>query len=59
MTDVSGLGDGACIFQDSGDGRFKIRVLRKGDVTIEATADTADAARKVAGVTAASLAKAK
>lgn len=59
MTDVSGLGDGAYIFQDSGDGRFKIRFLRKGDVTIEATGDTADAARKVAGVAAASLAKAK
>lgn len=59
ITDIPGLGDGAYLFQDSSDGRFKIRVLRKGDVTIEATADTADAARRVASVAAASLAKAK
>ena len=59
ITDIPGLGDGAYWFQDPGDGRFKIRVLKRGDVTIEATADTADAARKVAGVAVASLAKAK
>jgi hypothetical protein len=59
VTDIPGLGDGAYGFQDPGDGRFKIRVLKRGDVTIEATADTADAARKVAGVAIAALAKAK
>jgi hypothetical protein len=59
ITDIAGLGDGAYGFQDPGDGRFKIRVLKRGDVTIEATADTADAARTVAGVALASLAKTK
>ena len=57
VTDIPGLGDGAYGFQDPGDGRFKIRVLKRGDVAIEASADTADAARKVAGVAVARLAK--
>ncbi len=59
VTDIPGLGDGAYIFQDPGDRRFKIRVLRRGDGTIEATADTADAARQVAGIAVAWLAKRK
>jgi hypothetical protein len=57
ITEVSGLADGAYEFRDSGDGRFKIRVLKRGDVSFEATAGTADAARKVAGVAVAWLAK--
>jgi hypothetical protein len=59
VSDVPGLGDGAYAFKDPGDGRFKIRVLKSGDVTIEATADTADAARRVAEAALASLKKAK
>jgi hypothetical protein len=59
ISEVPGLGDGAHAFQDSGDGRFKIRVLKRGDVTIEATADTADAARKVAETALACFSKAK
>jgi hypothetical protein len=59
ITDIRGLGDEAYGFQDPGDGRSKVRVLRRGDVTIEATADTQDAARKIAGVALASLARAK
>jgi hypothetical protein len=56
---VTGIGDGAYAFKDPGDGRFKIRVLRRGDVTIEASADTAETARKVAAVAVAQLAKGK
>ena len=59
ITEVPGLADGACEFHDPGDGRFKIPVLKRGDVGVEATADTADAARKVAGVAVAWLAKNK
>ena len=50
LTPVTGLGDGAYMFQDKGDGRFKIRVLKRGDLMFEATGDSADAARKVAAV---------
>jgi hypothetical protein len=59
ISDVPGVADGAYAFKDPGDGRFKIRVLKSGDVTIEATADTADAARRVAEAALASLKKAK
>lgn len=50
LTAVTGLGDGAYIFQDKGDGRFKLRVLKRGDLMFEATGDSAEAARKVADV---------
>jgi hypothetical protein len=50
LSPVTGLGDGAYMFQDKGDGRFKIRVLKRGDLMFEATGDSADAARKVAAV---------
>jgi len=50
LTVVTGLGDAAHMFQDKGDGRFKIRVLKRGDLMFEATGDSADAARKVAAV---------
>jgi len=59
ITAVPGLADDAYEFLDPGDGRFKIRVLRRGDLTVEATAGTADAARKIAGVAVAWLAKQK
>jgi hypothetical protein len=45
---VAGLGDGAWMFQDKGDGLFKINVLKRGDVMFQATADSAESARKVA-----------
>ena len=47
---MTGLGDGAYMFQDKGDGRNKFRVLKRGDLMFEATGDSADAARKVAAV---------
>jgi hypothetical protein len=50
LVPVAGLGDGAYIFQDKGDGRFKLRVLKRGDLMIEVTGDTAESARKVADV---------
>ncbi len=55
ITPISGLGDGAYIFHDSGDGRFKINVLKRGDVMIEATGDSAASARKVADAVVAVL----
>lgn len=50
LTPVAGLGDGAYIFQDKGDGRFKLRVLKRGDLMFEATGESAESARKVADV---------
>lgn len=55
LTPLTGLGDGAYIFQDKGDGRFKLRVLKRGDLTFEATGDSAESARKVAQVAVAYL----
>jgi hypothetical protein len=54
---VAGIGDGAFIFQDKGDGRFKMYVLLRGDQTIEVTAETAESARKVAEAVLAVLRK--
>jgi len=51
------LGDGAYGFLDSGDGRYKLRVLRRGDVTLEATASTAARARALAEAAFKALAK--
>lgn len=48
QTAVTGLGDGAYLFQDKGDGRFKITVLKKGDLMFQATADSAESARTLA-----------
>lgn len=50
LTAVTGLGDGAYIFQDKGDGRFKLRVLKRGDLMFEATGDSVESTRKVADV---------
>lgn len=55
MTPLTGLGDGAYIFRDSGDAFFKLRVLKRGDLSFEAIADTAEKARKVAEAAVASL----
>lgn len=55
LTPVAGLGDGAYIFQDKGDSRFKLRVLKRGDLMFEATGDSAESARKVADVVVAHL----
>lgn len=48
ITPVAGLGDGAYMYHDKGDGRFKLYVLMRGDQTILTTAETAESARKVA-----------
>ena len=55
ITPIAGLGDGAYMFHDTGDGRFKIHVLKRGDVTIEASGDSEASARKVAGAVVAVL----
>jgi hypothetical protein len=47
ITPVSGLGDAAFVFQDD-DRRFKLNVLKRGDLMFQATADTPESARKVA-----------
>ena len=47
ITPVSGLGDGAYVFQDD-DRRFKMNVLKRGDLMFQTTADTQASARKVA-----------
>lgn len=47
-TTLTGLGDGAYMFHDKGDGRFKINVLKRGDLMFQATGETAESARKVA-----------
>ena len=54
VTDIAGLGDAAYIFRDE-DGRFKVDVVKKNDLMFQATADTADGARKVAEAVAAHL----
>jgi hypothetical protein len=53
ITVVPGLGDAAYFFQDKGDGRFKINVLKRGDLMFQATANTAESARKIADAVAA------
>ena len=53
---VSGLGDAAYVFQDD-DRRFKLNVLKRGDLMFQATADTPESARKVADTVLAILSK--
>lgn len=48
ITPLKGLGDGAYIYRDKGDGRFKIYVLMRDQQTISTTGETAESARKVA-----------
>jgi hypothetical protein len=55
LTPVQGLGDGAYSFEDKEYSRFKIRVLKRGDLMFEATGDSAASARKVADVVVAHL----
>jgi hypothetical protein len=57
-TTLTGLGDGAYMFHDKGDGRFKINVLKRGDLMFQATGETAESARKVADAVVAQLWKA-
>jgi hypothetical protein len=47
-TSVPGLGDDAYAFLDPGDGRFKINVLKRGDLMFQATGESAAAARRLA-----------
>ena len=56
ITPVSGLGDGAYVFQDD-DTRFKMNVLKRGDLMFQATADSVEAARKVAATVLAIVSK--
>jgi hypothetical protein len=55
LTAVSGLGDAAYMFHDKGDGRFKINVLKRGDLMFQATGESAASARRVADVVVAEL----
>jgi hypothetical protein len=50
---VSGLGDGAFVEQDSG--WYELKVLKKGDVTIDTRGDTLEEARKLAELVLARL----
>jgi hypothetical protein len=50
---VAGLGDGAFVEQDSG--WYELKVLKKGDVTIDARGDTLEEARKLAELVLARL----
>ena len=56
MTPVSGLGDAAYIFQDD-DRRFKLNVLKRGDLMFQASGGTPESARKVADVVLAIISK--
>jgi hypothetical protein len=58
ITPVSGLGDAAYLFQDD-DHRFKLNVLKRGDLMFQATADTQESARKVAATVLAIVSKKK
>lgn len=55
LTTVNGLGDAAYMFQDKGDGRFKINVLKRGDLMFQATGESAASVRRVADVVVAEL----
>ena len=55
ITPIAGLGDGAYTFQDKGDGRFKINVLKRGDLMLQVTGESAASARKVADAVVAHL----
>jgi hypothetical protein len=56
ITPVSGVGDGAYLFQDD-DRRFKLNVLKRGELMFQATADTQESARQVADAVLAILSK--
>ena len=56
ITPVSGLGDSAYVYQDD-DRRFKLNVLKRGDLMFQATGDTQESARKVAEVVLAIVSK--
>jgi hypothetical protein len=56
MTAVTGLGDAAYMYQDD-DRRFKLNVLKRGDLMFQATGDTKESARKVADAVLAILSK--
>lgn len=47
-TPIAGLGDAAYGFRDPGDGRYKIYVLKRGDLSFQATGESEATARKVA-----------
>jgi hypothetical protein len=46
-TAVTGLGDSAYTYRDE-DGRYKIQVLKRGDLTFQATGESPETVRKVA-----------
>jgi hypothetical protein len=56
LTPVSGVGDAAYLFQDD-DGRFKLNVLKRGDLMFQASGGTPESARKVADTVLAILSK--
>jgi hypothetical protein len=56
-TDVTGIGDKAILFRDPGDGRYKLRAVRRGRFTLEATAPESDSARKLADLAIRRLAR--
>lgn len=48
IASIPDLGDAAYGFRDRGDGRYKIYVLKRGDLSFQATGESDAAARKVA-----------
>jgi hypothetical protein len=56
ITPVAGLGDAAYVYQDD-DRRFKLNVLKRGDLMFQATGDTQESAHKVAETVLAILSK--
>jgi hypothetical protein len=54
VSELTGLGDSAFLFRDD-DGRFKIDVVKRGDLMFQATGATAESARKVADAVASHL----
>jgi hypothetical protein len=54
---VEGLGDAAMRFKDPGDGLFKLRVVKRGQFSLEAVAADPASSRKLAGLALACFSK--
>jgi hypothetical protein len=54
---VAGIDDKAILFRDPGDGRHKLRAVRRGPFTLEGTSREADSAKKLAELAIRNLAR--
>jgi hypothetical protein len=57
VKDVAGIDDKAILFRDPGDGRHKLRAVRRGPFTLEGTSREADSAKKLAELAIRNLAR--